>query len=368
MRVLAYADSLEFSGAERAFTLLVKGLSARDGFDLAALAPDGSLADELAACCSVVHPLPRVPLRAGLSAFDPRLRRAARAAARAAHAEVVLVNLPSAQAGTSGLVRGLPSVGFLHIASSLADAGFRLGAWRDRLAAPRVRRATRIVVPAPSVRRHMWERWDVPPDRVAWAPEPFTALDPMPRADARAALAIGDERRLLGMVGRVSVKQKGHDVLLRALAQLPRDVELVVAGAGRDTERLRALAGTLGVGGRVRFLGALPRPEALYCAVDALVIPSRFEGLPLVALEALALGVPGVASAVDGLADVWPGEWLVPPGDSAALAAALDALLTADPGALRARARAHWAAVEPEYGRGTVERFAHELALAHGSA
>src|SRR5580658_10396177 len=170
MRVLAYADSLEFSGAERAFTLLVKGLGERAGFDLAAVAPAGRLADELAACCSAVHPLPRVPVRAGLSACDPRLWRGARAAARASGADVVLVNLPSAQAGTSGLAGAIPSVAFLHIASSLADAGFRLGAVRDRLAAPRVRSATRIVVPAPSVRRLLWERWGVPAERVAWAP------------------------------------------------------------------------------------------------------------------------------------------------------------------------------------------------------
>ena len=370
MRVLAYADSLEFSGAERAFTLLVKGLGERAGFDLAAVAPAGRLADELGACCSAVHPLPRVPVRAGLSACDPRLRRGARAAARAAGAAVVLVNLPSAQAGTSGLAGGIPSVAFLHIASSLADAGFRLGAVRDRLAAPRVRNATRIVVPAPSVRRHLWERWHVPAARVAWAPPPFTELGTMPRAQARALLGVGDERRLLGVIGRLNIKHKGQDVLLRALAELCRDgveTDLVIAGTGRDGELLSALAGELGVGARVHFLGALARPEALYCAVDALVIPSRFEGLPLVALEALALGVPGIASAVDGLADVWPEEWLVPAGDAAGLAGALAALARSDPGALRARAREHWAEVAPVFGGGTVERFAQELELARGA-
>jgi glycosyltransferase involved in cell wall biosynthesis len=366
MRVLAYADSLELSGAERAFALLVRGLSERVDLEVAAAVPSGGLADELASYCALVYRLPRVPLHAGLAAFDPRLRRGVRAAARAARADVVLANLPSAQSGTSGLASGLPSVAFLHIAHSLADAGFRLGPLRDRVAAPRLRRATRIVVPAPSVQRYLWERWGVPAERVAWAPAPSAEPRPMPRAEARAALGIGDERRLLGIVARVSLKQKGHDVLLRALPAVGGDVQLLVAGAGPDTGHLHALAGELGVAGRVTFLGAVPRPEVIYCAVDALVIPSRFEGLPLVALEALALGVPGIASAVDGLADLWPKEWLVPPGDPAALAGAIDALLGADPEALRRRAQAHWREVEPVFGRGTVERVADELALARG--
>lgn len=62
-------------------------------------------------------------------------------------------------------------------------------------------------------------------------------------------------------------------------------------------------------------------------AIDLVVIPSRFEGLPLIALEALTLGVPGVASSVDGLCDVWPPEWRVGAGDSSQLSAALERLL-----------------------------------------
>jgi glycosyltransferase involved in cell wall biosynthesis len=366
VRVLAYSDSLEFSGAERAFTLVVEGLSERRGFDVAAAVPPGQLADELRPWCSAIHPLPRVRPRAGLSAFDPRLRRTARAAARASGAHVILANLPSAQAGTSGLVCGLPSVAFLHIAHSLADAGFVLGAVRDRLAARGLRRATRIIVPAPSVQSYLWRHWGVPADRVTWAPPPHRALARLTRTEARSQLGVSDQGRLVGIVGRVSAKQKGHDVLLRALSQLgdgDAGVELVVGGAGRDTDALRAFARELGVGDRVTFLGPLERPAELYCAVDALVIPSRFEGLPLVALEALALGVPGIASAVDGLADLWPSEWLVPAGDPRALALALTAMLGEDPAALRARAEAHWAEVEPVFGRGTVERFADALTL-----
>ena len=364
MRVLAYADSVEFSGAERAFALVVAELADRPDYDLTAAVPDGALSDELRRAVSSVHALPRVAVRAGLSAFDPRLRRAAAAAARACGAEVALVNLPSSQAGTSGLLAGVPTVAFLHVAASLADAGFRLGAARDRLAGPRLRRAVRIVVPAPSVRRYLWERWGFPAERVGWAPPPFRALEPVERSEARRALGVGGDRRLVGIIGRVSVKQKGHDVLLRALAELDPDVSLLVAGTGRDSDRVRALARSLGLAERVSLLGPVGRPELLYGAVDALAIPSRFEGLPLVALEALSLGAPGVAAAVDGLADVWPAKWLVPAGDAHALARALAELLEGDRARLRDRTRAHWREVEPRFGRGSGERFARELELA----
>jgi glycosyltransferase involved in cell wall biosynthesis len=168
----------------------------------------------------------------------------------------------------------------------------------------------------------------------------------------------------VGILGRVSLKQKGHDVLVRTLPRLGPDTDLVIGGTGRDTGAVVALAAELGVADRVHLLGGLPRPEELYGAVDALAIPSRFEGLPLVALVALRRGVPGIASDVDGLTDVWPAPWLVRPGDIAGLAAALAAMLAADPGALRARVAERWREVEPEFGATSSERVLAVLSAA----
>jgi glycosyltransferase involved in cell wall biosynthesis len=370
VRVLAYADSLELSGAESSFVALVRALAARPGIELGAAVVPGGLATELAAAGIRLHRLPRVELRAGLGSLDPRLLVGARLAARSGRYDVALVNLPSAQAGTAGLQAGPPAVGFLHIPHSMAGAGFRLGPLRDRLARTRLRHARRLVVPAPSVRRHAIEAWGLPPDRVGWAPEMFREPAAVPRERARAALGLPADRALVGIVGRLSFKQKGHDVLLDALAQLRRggaDVDLVVAGSGSDLPRLTSLAAPLGLAAHVHLVGQLADPAPLYGAVDALAIPSLFEGLPLVALEALHLSLPGIASRVDGLADVWPPEWLVEPGDARALARSLLALLDADRQALRRTAAAHWERLAPTYGRGTVERFVSELELAWDS-
>lgn len=149
---------------------------------------------------------------------------------------------------------------------------------------------------------------------------------------------------------------KGVDVLLAALVQLPTPVELHVAGDGPARSALQAMA--LPPHHRAVWhgqLGTTARDEVLATA-DVVVIPSRVlpggrsEGLPQVALEALAAGVPLVATRTGGLADLPPPVVLVPPDDPAALAQALAATLRqpAAPAALRELAAGHqWAVVEP---------------------
>jgi len=145
-------------------------------------------------------------------------------------------------------------------------------------------------------------------------------------------------------VGRID-ERKGLGVAVAALAHLPAAATLTVAGAGDAAylARLTAEVGRLGLGGRVRFLGAVPRHElpALYAGHDALVFPVTWEEpWGLVPLEAMAAGRPVVASGTGGSAEyLRDGEnaLLSPPGDASALAAALTRL-AADAG-LRARLR-----------------------------
>jgi len=166
--------------------------------------------------------------------------------------------------------------------------------------------------------------------------------------------------RLL-VVGRL-VARKGVDDVIRALARL-RDTELVIAGgpAAEELEvdpeatRLRAVAESSGVAGRVRFLGRVTRDQmpSLMRAVDALVTVPWYEPFGIVPLEAMACGLPVVASAVGGLQDtVVDGTTglLVPPHAPDALAETLRRLL-ADrvrreafglAGVDRARARYAW--------------------------
>lgn len=152
-------------------------------------------------------------------------------------------------------------------------------------------------------------------------------------------------------VGRLNV-QKGPADLIEALALPPlRQATLDLAGEGTSEAQLKARAEQLGVASRIRWLGMLP-PHALaarYRAAAVVAMPSRGEGLGLVAVEAQLSGTPVVAYADGGLPDVVrpvDGGWLVPPGDIAALAGALGRVIAAPEDARRRGGLARAAMVE----------------------
>jgi len=157
--------------------------------------------------------------------------------------------------------------------------------------------------------------------------------------------------------------QKGHDLLFEALVPLIRqhlEFTLVVAGEGSRRGWLEQRALSLGLSPRVQFVGQIDDVGGLLAAADGVVLPSRWEGLPLVLLEAMARGRPIVATAVGGVADAIEDGvtgTLVPPNDVPALSTALENLhRRADRGwrlgraaAERARQRYTWGAVVDEF-------------------
>lgn len=143
-----------------------------------------------------------------------------------------------------------------------------------------------------------------------------------PSASIRTELGIGDEYLFI-CVARL-VRQKGIDILLPAFAKV--DGVLLLAGAGEDRAALEAQADALGIRSRVFFLGVRHDVPSLMKASDCFVLASRWEGFGIVLAEAMACGLPVVASGVDGIKEVVKdGETgiLVPPEDPEALASAL---------------------------------------------
>jgi glycosyltransferase involved in cell wall biosynthesis len=188
------------------------------------------------------------------------------------------------------------------------------------------------------------------------AAPPREAAPPEPRA-----------RPMVLAVGRLAA-QKGFDTLLEAAATW-RDLDpeplLLIAGDGPRAEGLRARAAALGVD--ASFPGHRGDVPALLAAATVFVLPSRWEGQPLVLQEALRAGVPIVASRTGGIPRLTGDDaaLLVPPGDAASLAAAVRAVL-ADPSLasrLRAAARSRARALPSADDAVTAALAAYEHAL-----
>lgn len=180
----------------------------------------------------------------------------------------------------------------------------------------------------------------------------FRAADPSRRARLAAALDLGTDARLAGTVGRLE-PVKDQAMLLRAFARLHEAMPcaaLLLVGDGALRGALEALAGSLGIEHRVRFLGDRDDVPELLGGLDLFVLPSRSEGYSIALLEACASGLPIVATDVGGNSEIvvdGRNGRLVPAGDEQALADAMHALLADPPEASRlGRAGREWAMAE----------------------
>ncbi|MFL5799996.1 MAG: glycosyltransferase [Actinomycetota bacterium] len=177
----------------------------------------------------------------------------------------------------------------------------------------------------------------------------------LPRAEARTALGLAGDALVVGTVGGITAK-KDHVGLVRAARRVVDacpGARFVFVGLAIDPEPVRAEIGRLGLEDSVTLAGYRPDAVSLMPAFDVYCLPSRFEGMPVSLLEAMAVGLPSVATAVGGVREVaTSGEdaMVVPPADPDSLAAAL-VELARDPDRRRAMG---------ERARATAERFSVE--------
>jgi glycosyltransferase involved in cell wall biosynthesis len=156
------------------------------------------------------------------------------------------------------------------------------------------------------------------------------------RLAIRSTVGIGADEVVVGCVAHL-VPVKGHPTLIEAVASVP-SVRLLIAGNPLDAEYHASLitrCSALGVGDRVHFLGGVKDVSAFLAELDVFVLPTwakwRMEGCPVALLEAMACGLPCVATDIPGSRDVVEhgrSGWIVPPEDPDAMATALQELAT----------------------------------------
>jgi glycosyltransferase involved in cell wall biosynthesis len=219
-----------------------------------------------------------------------------------------------------GRRRGRPAlVVSWHNAAFGAAGRLRLTSVVERQVA---RRADLVLGVSDDLVEHLRTLSDTPVDRaVVSAPSTHAVHTP---SEVRASLGLSDGVPLVLAVGRLHA-QKGFDVLIAAAALLPSGiVGPLVAIAGEGPARPELEAAIRSSGATVRLLGHRDDIADLLGAADVIVMPSRWEGWPLAAVEALRAGRPFVATAVGGLPDlVADAAILVAPDDPGELAAAI---------------------------------------------
>jgi glycosyltransferase involved in cell wall biosynthesis len=216
-----------------------------------------------------------------------------------------------------------------------------------------LRRAAHVFCPS-SYLRELAIGWGVPAERVSVLPNPYP---PLPELASRDELkqSFGMNGRTLAFAGRLTA-QKALGIALEALASVD-GVTLLIAGEGDEREPLERRVGELGLGDRVRFLGAQPRKRVveLFRAADASILSSSWENFPHTVVEALSAGTPVLATSVGGVAEVVQNEvngLLVAPGDSAAFAAIIRRYFEDEP--LQERLRSAAAGSVEAYDRETI--------------
>ncbi len=231
------------------------------------------------------------------------------------------------------------------------------GLWWYKQLWPLYRRSIaphRIVCVSNAVRRRLVEDLRFPARKVFAV---CNGIDPQSRfvpsaqhrEQTRAAWGIPADAFVFGTVGRLhAVKQ--YDVAIRSFAELVaqtkrQDVHLVLVGEGPLDGQLRELAVQSGLNGQVHFQGFVSKPWEVYPGLDALLIPSQSEGLPLNMLEGMGCGCCAIAYAVAGIPEVITDRrdgWLVAPGEQSQYREAMKEALQLPPEAaaeMRQRAR-----------------------------
>lgn len=215
-----------------------------------------------------------------------------------------------------------PCISYIPVPHRMALMGAKLGTVRDALNSWLFKKPDGWITISESMKTLLEERGASAPVEVVHNGIDISRFAPRDRAAARAALGLPPDKTILGTIGRIEFNQKQQDFLVRTFSGAWKNnpaMHLVIAGDGPDRGHLEALISRLGLHERITLLPWQADSSIFYSALNLLVIPSRFEGVPLVMLESIACGTPVIGSARDGMKDILPASWTFEPENSDAL-------------------------------------------------
>ena len=336
MSVLFYDDSPVFGGHEVMSLLGIEAvlMDSADPVHFIASSANPKLCEKIAAI-AVKHPhltLEKVGWHSSkLEALRNRLQpsRAKVLADRFRQLNPALVvaiqgNIEHSSLGLHAARRaGISCVSYIPVPHSNAEMGARFGALRDLFCAHLFTLPDAFITITDEMARLLKEQGTTAPIDIVYNGVDTHRFQLGDTKTACDALGLPFEKVRIGVIGRIEFRQKQQHLLVEAIAadpELAASCHLVFAGDGPDISALQDLIQQHQLSGNV-----LPwcDPAQLYQALDALVIPSRYEGLPLVMLEALASGTAVLGSDRDGMKDLLPAEWRFKPNSPTALSAAV---------------------------------------------
>ena len=225
---------------------------------------------------------------------------------------------------------GTRAISYLAMPHTYETMGARLANILDRLTPSLIAKPHAFITLSNEMAGMLRERGATGPVEVLYPGIDTANFTPGDKAEARRKLSLPETSPVFACVGRIDFAQKRQDRLLRAIARPAlADCHLVFGGDGPDSSELDELIESKDLGNRVRRVPWVDA-AALYRAADALVLPSRYEGVPLVMLEALACGTAVLGTDRDGMRDILPENYRIDTSSSTALAAELRSFLDQD--------------------------------------
>jgi len=234
---------------------------------------------------------------------------------KAIHPDLVLCIQGDIGQSTSGIAAakkaGIPCVSYLALPRSLQQMGAKLGALRDRINQRLLNKPSRYIVISESMQQLLRDRGTTVPITIV---KNGTPAPPPPSLTPHTSILT------LGLLGRIEFNQKQQHFMVHTFLNFPEafaGCRLLIAGDGPDADKLRQM-----VAGKenITLRSWQDNTEAFYEEVDFLMLPSRYEGVPLVMLEALLRGIPVLGSNRDGMHDTLPSAWTFEFGNGTALA------------------------------------------------